>query len=34
VKQANLSVDAFMSMYVSMGMSAPQFLTATRKSVS
>lgn len=30
VKPANLSVDAFMSMYVSMGMSAPQFLTATR----
>ena len=30
VKQANLSVDAFMSMYVSMGMSAPQFLTASR----
>lgn len=27
VKPANLSVDAFMSMYVSMGMSAPQFLT-------
>ena len=26
VKPANLSVDAFMSMYVSMGMSAPQFL--------
>lgn len=30
VKQANLSVDAFMSMYVSMGMSAPQFLTSSR----
>ena len=28
VKPANLSVDAFMSMYVSMGMSAPQFLTS------
>jgi uncharacterized membrane protein len=30
VKPANLSVDAFMSMYVSMGMSAPQFLTSSR----
>ncbi len=28
VKPANLSVDAFMSMYVSMGMSPPQFLTS------
>lgn len=32
VKPANLSVDAFMSMYVSMGMSAPQFLTVGGKA--